>query len=380
VTVTAIRSEAAYLEGLARAADLIGRTDPNSIDELELLQAVIERWERTQLTMPMPTPVEAIRFRMMQANLKPRDLEPFIGSRARVSEVLSGTRTLSLEMIRALSHHLGIPADALIGLSAQTSPKRSEPSRAAMKSLRERGFLNPGEDFTSFMGRAFGPTGGEALLRKTRTARTNAKTDLAAVEAWCAAVALHAATVALPRATKRPGPEAARQLARLSREGNGIGKVRSTLAGMGIVLVVLKHLPGTYLDGAAMCRSDGARVIALTLRHDRIDNFWFTLLHEFCHVTLHLDGKTTLILDDLDIGSSDAIEEEADRFAEDALVPVSLRARCSAAWMSTAGLIEIAEEANVHPAIVAGRWQREHGEYRRFAKMLGRGEVSAQLI
>jgi HTH-type transcriptional regulator / antitoxin HigA len=379
VTVSAIRSEAAYREGLERAADLVGRTDQKSLDELDLLQAVIERWERTQMTMPMPTPVEAIRFRMKQANLRPRDLEPFIGSRARVSEVLSGTRTLSLEMIRALSRHLGIPADALIGVSAEAAPKRPQPSRAAMNSLREAGFLRPDEDFTSFMGRALGPVRLEALLRQTRTARTNAKTDLAAVEAWCAAVALKAAAVQLPAAAKAPGPGAARELARLSGEKNGIGKVRVALAGMGIVLVVLKHLPGTYLDGAAMCRADGAPVIALTLRHDRIDNFWFTLLHEFCHATRHLDGKTSLILDDLDIGSSDAIEEEADSFAEDALVPARFRARCGAAWMSTAEIVKIAAEAGVHPAIVAGRWQREHGEYRRFAKMLGRGEVSAQL-
>jgi len=379
VTVSVIRSEDAYREGLKRAADLVGRTDQKSLDELDLLQAVIERWERTQITMSMPSPVEAIRFRMMHANLRPRDLEPFIGSRARVSEVLSGTRTLSLEMIRALSRHLGIPADALIGLSAETAPKRPEPSRAAMKSLREAGFLRPGENFTSFMGRALSPVRVETLLRKTRTARTNAKTDLAAVDAWCAAVALNAAAVRLPVAAKAPGAQAARKLAQLSGEKNGIGKVRVTLAGMGIVLVVLKHLPGTYLDGAAMRRADGTPVIALTLRHDRIDNFWFTLLHEFCHATRHLDGKTLLILDDLDIGSSDAIEEEADRFAEDALIPARFRARCGAAWMSTAEIVEIATEAGVHPAIVAGRWQREHGEYRRFAKMLGRGEVSAQL-
>ena len=379
MTVSVIRSEEAYREGLKRAADLVGRTDQASLDELDLLQAVIERWERTQITMPMPTPIEAIRFRMAQANLRPRDLEPFIGSRARVSEVLSGTRTLSLEMIRALSRHLAIPADALIGLSVETAQKRPEPSRAAMNSLREANFLKPGEDFTSFMVRALGPVRVEALLRKTRTARTNAKTDLTAVEAWCGAVALTAAAVRLPASAKAPGPEAARKLAQLSGETNGIGKVRVTLAGMGIVLVILKHLPGTYLDGAAMNRADGAAVIALTLRHDRIDNFWFTLLHEFCHATRHLNAKTSLILDDLDIGSSDRIEEEADKFAEDALVPARFRARCGAAWLSTVEIVEIATEAGVHPAIVAGRWQREHGEYRRFAKMLGRGEVSAQL-
>lgn len=377
MTVAPIRTEEAYQASLARAAELVGRTDQESLDELELLQAVIERWERSIHTMPMPSPLEAIRFRMMQAGLKPRDLEPYIGSRARVSEVLSGTRSLSLEMIRALNRHLGIPADALIGLpDGEATVKRPEPSRAAMDKLRSAGILRAKETFATFLERAFGPVRSEALLRKTRTARTNAKTDLAAVEAWCAAVVLKADAVRLPPGRKAHGEEAARRLAQLSAKENGLALVQDALARIGIVLVILEHLPGTFLDGAAMCRTDGVPVIALTLRHDRIDNFWFTLLHEFCHVSLHLREGIMLILDDLELKSADEIEKEADKFAEDALIPRDLWSRCSSARLSTNDVVDIATEAGIHPAIVAGRWQREYGDYRRFAKMLGRGEVS----
>jgi HTH-type transcriptional regulator/antitoxin HigA len=69
----------------------------------------------------LPTPVEAIRFRMEQAGLEPRDLEPYIGSRGKVSEVLSGKQPLTLTMIRALHKHLGIPAEVLVGDAAPTS-------------------------------------------------------------------------------------------------------------------------------------------------------------------------------------------------------------------------------------------------------------------
>jgi HTH-type transcriptional regulator/antitoxin HigA len=61
-------------------------------------------------------------------------------------------------------------------------------------------------------------------------------------------------------------------------------RVRDTLAKLGVILITLEHLPGTFVDGAAICRGDGVPVIALTLRHDRVDNFWFTLLHEIAHV------------------------------------------------------------------------------------------------
>jgi HTH-type transcriptional regulator/antitoxin HigA len=93
----------------------------------------------------------------------------------------------------------------------------------------------------------------------------------------------------------------------------------------------------------------------------------------------HLKGGTTLILDDLDLRSSDEIEEEADKFAEDAPIPHDLLDRCSSDRPTTSDIVDSAMEAGIHPAIVAGRWQRKHNEYRRFAKMLGHGEVSTHL-
>jgi HTH-type transcriptional regulator/antitoxin HigA len=140
----------------------------------------------------------------------------------------------------------------------------------------------------------------------------------------------------------------------------------------------LKHLPGTFLDGAALCRKDGVPIIALTLRHDRIDNFWFTLLHEYCHVCYHLNENTRVILDDLEVKSAAEIENEADAFAQEALIPSIFSKRLESVHLSPEDIIELADEVNVHSAIVAGRWQREHNDYRRFSKLLGRGEVSAQ--
>ena len=76
----------------------------------------------------------------------------------------------------------------------------------------------------------------------------------------------------------------------LSVSGDGPGRARDFLAQHGIGFEYLPHLPRTHLDGAAIKLDDGRPVIGMTLRYDRIDNFWYTLLHELSHVGLHLDG------------------------------------------------------------------------------------------
>jgi HTH-type transcriptional regulator/antitoxin HigA len=315
---------------------------------------------------------------MEQGGLKPRDLEPIIGPRSRVSEILSGRRSLTIDMIRALHTHLSIPLASLVGESEATAKRELRLSKSALDRLATFKVMKPREGYAAFRARAFEGNPAAALLRKTRTARTNAKTDLAALEAWCGAVFLKAGSRKLPKKREAPRPGFGRTLAKLSVELNGPSLVTEALASWGIIFVTLKHLPGTFLDGAAMYRQDGAPIIALTLRHDRIDNFWFTLLHEYCHVCNHLDSSTRVILDDLEVNSSVDIESEADQFAQEALIPSPIAKRLRSPDLTPEDIVEIAEEAGVHSAIVAGRWQREHGDYRRFSKLLGRGEVSAQ--
>jgi HTH-type transcriptional regulator / antitoxin HigA len=133
----------------------------------------------------------AIRFRMEQQNLSPRDLEPYIGSRARVSEVLSSARPLSIDMIRALNQGLGIPAEVLIRSDPTAQEKAAnELSKPAAKKLLSWGLMGVAEAVDAFVARSLGGTPATAILRKTRTERTNAKTDLVALQAWCAAALL----------------------------------------------------------------------------------------------------------------------------------------------------------------------------------------------
>ena len=377
MTIKPIRSEADYQAALELAAKLMGKSDEGSIDDLDVLQTLIERWEKQHHAIGMPTPAEAIRFRMEQAELKPRDLIPFLGSKSRVSEVLNGQRQPTVDQIRALHKHLGIPVAALVGeIKLEATTRRSTASKAAIEKLKTLNVMKPNEKFDAFMARATSRAPAVGVLRKSRTDRTNAKTDFGALEAWCAAVVVAAEDVVAPGKRKgKLGATHARELAKLSAQSDWPKRVPEFLSDLGIVFITMDHLPGTYLDGASISRGDGAPVIALTIRHDRIDNFWFTLLHEFAHVCCHLSATTSVIFDDLDVNSSDGIEAEADEWARNALIPPELWAEYVSSDMSIEDVKGLAAKAGVHPAIVAGRWRWQNGDYRRFSRMLGNGEV-----
>ncbi len=111
-----IKTKAEYEAALARIEKLMDAT-PNTAqgDELELLSLLVHDYEDKKFPIDKPDPVGAIRFRMEQQGLAPKDLVPLLGSRSRVSVVLSGRRGLSLRMIRALVVGLRIPAALLLG-------------------------------------------------------------------------------------------------------------------------------------------------------------------------------------------------------------------------------------------------------------------------
>lgn len=381
--VKPIRNESDYEANLMRLEELIDAAPgtPEG-DELEILATLIERYEDERYPIALPTPLAAIRFRMEQDNLTPRDLERFIGSRARVSEVLSGARPLSIGMIRSLNEHLGIPAEVLIRPEPKQEQRVSlELAKPAAKQLVAWGVMQAKESFEAFMARGLGGGQALAMLRKTRTERTNIKTDYVAVQAWCAAVLLRAEHVQVSGVfdvAKVRKLEVVRTLAKLSIYADGPRRAHQMLSDLGIILIVLPHLPGTHLDGAALRRpKDGVPVIALTLRRDRIDNFWFTLLHELAHVAFHLSDERAYIVDDLDIGSSEQIETEADELAGTALIPDDQWNAwdVKGTYTGVADILSFARKMEVHPAIVAGRWQKTHKDYRKFSRFLGHGTV-----
>ena len=110
-----IKTEEDYKAALKLADELFdAKPDTPEGDKLELIVTLIEIYEKEHFPIDNPSPLEAIKFRMDQMGLLPKDLVPFIGSKSKVSEILSGKRTLSLNMIRQLASGLNIPLEVLI--------------------------------------------------------------------------------------------------------------------------------------------------------------------------------------------------------------------------------------------------------------------------
>ncbi len=133
-----------------------------------------------------------------------------------------------------------------------------------------------------------------------------------------------------------------------------------------------------------MVGRNGAPVIGLTLRHDRVDSFWFTLLHECAHVSLHYDqwlGHAAAFIDDMEIQSSDVCERQADELARESLIPSSILSQVN--WdegTTHEEIVTLSIRARVHVAVVAGRWQRDHQNYKKFSRLVERGTVRSALV
>lgn len=110
-----IRTQTDYQQAL-REIELLFNAAENTpeYDRLDILSTLVEVYERKNFPIELPDPIEAIQYYMEARGWSRRDLEPCLGSRARVSEILSRKRTLTLEMIRKLNQELGIPAEILI--------------------------------------------------------------------------------------------------------------------------------------------------------------------------------------------------------------------------------------------------------------------------
>jgi HTH-type transcriptional regulator/antitoxin HigA len=370
-------------------------------DELELLAHLVQDYETKHHDIGLPTPLQAIRFRMEQQNLRPKDLIPYLGSASRVSEVLGGKRRLSLEMVRKLNNGLGIPAEVLLqerrkqdvhdASEELSSAVAKLPADVFKEVVRRKWFDKFRGNFAEAKQKAvslwkeflcFG-TDPYALLAFNRQS-VRAKQNDFALFAWRTRVLRIASKKRLENKFDAGDITDAfvRALASFSRVKDGPGFAVEELEKNGIAVVIESHLPRTHLDGAAMKLPDGTPVIGLTLRYDRLDNFFFCLFHELGHVVKHIaTGKAELFLDDLEQRSTEKLEKEADAFTREHLIPErEWQQFWEAGDFAPENVRRVAKRIGIHGAILAGRVRKAKNDYQILSRLVHEAKVRQILL
>lgn len=308
-------------------------------------------------------------------------------------------RTANLDRLSAVADALSIKVHVALQVSARLDPQSADnrsfdPIKMPLRIInvmKRRGWLDDyardvdnlpqgdNERAAHFIYEYQGSNGLKALHRMN--VRMGSTLDDYALIAWKARVMQKARRLLTPSTTYEPlDASFVRELVEMSQDPAGIVQAVKALRNHGVLVVFEPHLSGTHLDGAAMLMDGNIPVVGMTLRHDRLDNFWFTLLHEIGHVIRHRhQGLQEGFFDDSSSPSDNVLEEEADEFAENALIPTE-------AWKSsfvrftnsTREVQQFARRFKIGESIVAGRIRRERG-YNLFNELIGNGCVKTIL-
>ncbi len=243
------------------------------------------------------------------------------------------------------------------------------------KELVRRGWISAKEDSTSLVGyfRDVHEEQASALYRKSDTANDSL------ISLWLSKVKSQGEMSVLLRGTPKfngLSKKTLRDISRLSVDVDVLPQLPRILSDLGIVLIYMEALPSMKLDGAVFKVASGNPVIGMSLRYPRLDNFWFTLLHELSHLHLHMDVLDTPILEDFDCESDSEIEVSANRLAKNTFVERRIWRNCGPKYNKSFGAIEkFANEMGVHKAIIAGMLRKEFGNYTAYSKIVNEYDV-----
>lgn len=394
-----IRTDEDYEKSLDRAESLM-ELNPvpgtQNGDELELLVFLINKYENEHYPIDLPDPIEAIKFRMEQQELKNSDMIPYFGSKSKVSEVLNRKRPLSLSMIRRLHTGLEIPAEVLIqNIKKEYLAECSDidwtlfplTEMIKMDWIDFKGSAKSAKEYSEelirdFFDQACFDTKESILYRKSY--RCEKKSDPYSLAVWHAKAMLEEQKYDAVDEFKKENlsDEFFTDLRKLSIFDKGPLLAQEFLLNFGIKLVIVPALKKTYLDGAVFFNKNNIPVIAMTLRYDRIDNFWFTLFHELAHLKLHFDDEEDIsFFDDLQANKNlDVSEIEADQFSEKMLIDEESWNDFYKKEPSEKDIFDFAKNYRISPAIVAGRIRKITGEYKKYRNIVGYKKVKKLFI
>ncbi len=370
--------------------------------EVEVLEKQIQDYEslKTGAEIPLPTkdlrelPHLLIQSRISQ-NLSQRELANLLKlkeqqiQRYEAEEYQSANLKRLLEVAEALMLSVSEITETKGASKKYTDKVSLDWSKFPIKEMYKRGWF---EGFSDSLEAA--SKGSKELLESylaqvnkkpvfgfhRKHVRTNASLDEYALLAWECRVLHLARKIPVNTYSKDEiNSKWVSSLVQLSKFPDGPRKAQKMLEEAGIILVIEPALRNTYLDGAALLMGE-TPIIGLTLRYDRLDNFWFVLLHEIFHVSRHLrKNKIDRIFDDLDYSDSESIESEADELASEALIPISEWNKAIARFTRSARSVnELANRLGISSSIIAGRIRHEADNYTILGDLIGQGQVRNQ--
>ena len=302
--------------------------------------------------------------------------------RPNLSGVLTGKVTVSPDMAKALGAAFGNSPDewmrwnASYQLSLVTADSAEIEARAKLfatapvRDMERRGWIKPTkttDELQAELERFFGGPLDQAVPFHVATLRKDSMAALTPAErAWCVQARRLANNLAFVAAYDEDRMPAAikklRQLAMYPKEAERLAEM---MAYYGIRFVVVEPLPGAKIDGAAFW-IDGSPVIAVSARWDRIDAFWFTVMHECMHiknrdaysvdVNLLVEGEHGIVV----AASDDAAEQRANAEASDALIPrdeMESFVRRTSPFYAATKIIQFAHRIKMHPGVIVGQLQ-----------------------
>jgi HTH-type transcriptional regulator / antitoxin HigA len=310
------------------------------------------------------------------------ELAVVIGRRRQtVTEITSGKSGITPEMAVALSAVFGNPAeewlkwDAAYRLSSVDNASAVSVQELAqlyglapIRDMQKRGWLSPNpttvelrEELRAFFGSLEPELPFPIAMRRTMTLpHLNV-----AEKAWCFRARQLAGSIAVPPFSSKRLNVIEKRLRELAAYPKEARHVSNVLTENGIQFLVIEPLPGARIDGAAFWLNE-TPVIAVSVRFDRIDAFWHTLMHEFAHIrnTDPLSVDTDLVGDGLRVGALHLAEDDAERRANEqaasSLVPqneIESFIRRVGPFYSRARINQFAHKIKIHPGIIVGQLQ-----------------------
>jgi HTH-type transcriptional regulator/antitoxin HigA len=339
------------------------------------------------------TPGQLVKEAMDAKGWNQSDLAFALGTTtAAINQILGDKRGISHNMARTLGAALDQPASTFARVQAEWDVQRAEEpdptvsararvlSQYPLREMIKRGWIDPEHRKGSLEQQVCRFFGVSSLDDVPHLAHSAKKTDYSEIPAPQLAWLFRARQIASemhpePYSSKKL-QDAVAEFAAMRDEPESVRHVPRLLNDAGVRFVVVEGLPGAQIDGVCFWLSPTAPVIGMSMRFDRIDNFWFVLRHECAHV-LHGHGKTQAIVDeDLGVANAASLNEEeriANTEAADFCVPSeqirSFYLRKNP-FFSESDVVAFSKRVKVHPGLAVGQLQRMSNRYDLLRKYL----------